>query len=210
MVICKPQRKSNRQLWIMLALIVVIIAVISLLPSGEENPAERQADPQTRETTDDLAATTLVKAGDMAPDFTVEMLDGSSVTLSDLRGKVVLLNFWATWCPPCREELTHVQKEIIDRFAGKPFLFLPVSRGEKRDVVEKFREKTGYAFPMGLDPAQSIYEKYASNYIPRNFLIDADGKIVTATIGYEQDEFEELIRTIRTTLDGPAAEQQAE
>lgn len=206
MAIRKPQRKSNRQLWIMLALIVVIIAVIALLPSGEKESAEPHKKLQEAQKVqeDEFAGTTLAKVGDMAPDFTVEMFDGSRITLSELRGKVVLLNFWATWCPPCREELTHVQKEIIDRFADRPFLFLPISRGESREDVAAFREKSGHAFPMGLDPTQSIYKSYATNLIPRNFLIGTDGRIVSATIGYEADEFKELIDTIQATLDKTA------
>ena len=175
----------------MLALIVVIVAVIFLLPAGE---TPKEAETQTE-------STTLVKAGDTAPDFTVELFDGSQVALSSLRGKVVLLNFWATWCPPCRQELTRVQEEIIDRFAGKPFVFLPVSRGEKRETVAAFREKTGYSFPMGLDSARTVYDRYASNYIPRNFLIDKEGKVVLATVGYDDGEFDDLIRTIEKTLE---------
>ena len=164
-------KKSNKSLWVMLALIAAIIAVILLLPSCGNRNAKKGAET-------DAESTTLVKAGDTAPDFTVEMVDGSSVTLGDLKGKVVLLNFWATWCPPCRQELTRVQTDIIDRFASKEFVFLPVSRGEKREAVEAFREKTGYAFPMGLDPARTVYDRYASNYIPRNFVIDRKGKVV--------------------------------
>ncbi len=194
MTIRKPRRKNNRQLWILLALLVAVIAVIALLPSGDGAAApDRNPDSE-------IEAATLVKAGDQAPDFTVEMFDGSRVTLADLRGKVVLLNFWATWCPPCREELTHVQTELIDRFAGRPFVFLPVSRGESRETVAAFREKTGYEFPMGLDPTQSVYKRYAANYIPRNFLIDADGRVVSATVGFEKSEFEELIRSVEAAL----------
>lgn len=185
------KKKSNKSLWLMLALIVVIVAVIFLLPAGE---TPKEAETQTE-------STTLVKAGDTAPDFTVELFDGSQVTLSSLRGKVVLLNFWATWCPPCRQELTRVQEDIIDRFAGKPFVFLPVSRGEKRETVAAFREKTGYTFLMGLDSARTVYDRYASNYIPRNFLIDKEGKVVLATVGYDDGEFDDLIRTIEKTLE---------
>lgn len=149
---------------------------------------------------DEIAKTTLIKSGMEAPDFTVEMFDGSKLTLSDLKGKVVLVNFWATWCPPCREELTHVQKEIIDRFEGEPFVFLPISRGEKRDAVAAFRKKMGYTFPMGLDINQSIFKKYASNYIPRNFLIGKDGKVVYVSVGYDAKEFAELIEAITKSL----------
>ena len=179
-------KKSNKQLWILLALIGIIAALILLLP-GCGNRTKKNADQE-------IEATTLVKAGDTAPDFTAEMLDGEKITLSSLRGKVVLLNFWATWCPPCRQEVARVQS------AALAFVFLPVSRGEDRAAVAAFREKQGYAFPMGLDPEQRIYDLYASNYIPRNFLIDADGKVVMATAGYEAEEFDTLTATIERTL----------
>lgn len=185
------EKKSNRQLYILLALIGVVLLAILLLPSCGSRGSKAASDTE---------ATTLVKAGDTAPDFTVEMVDGSRIALAGLRGKVVLLNFWATWCPSCREELTHVQEDIIDRFAGREFVFLPVSRGEERAAVEAFREKEGYTFPMGLDPERKVYDLYASNFIPRNFLISPDGKVVLATVGYEDDEFQQLIATIETTL----------
>ena len=89
----------------------------------------------------------------------------------------------------------------IDRFAGRNFVFLPISRGEKREDVAAFREKMGYTFPMGLDPSQAIYDRYASNYIPRNFLIGADGKVMLATVGYDAEEFDEMIKTIEKTLE---------
>ena len=178
----------------MLALIVIIIAVIVLLPSCGNRSAKGGASQSD--------STTLVKVGDPAPDFSVALFDGSHLTLSELRGKVVLLNFWAAWCPPCRQELTRVQKDLIDRFAGRDFLFLPVSRGEKRSDVAAFREKTGYTFPMGLDSTRTIYDRYATNFIPRNYLIDRDGRIITATIGYSPEEFDELIAAIERALAG--------
>ena len=94
-----------------------------------------------------------------------------------------------------------MQKDIIDRFAGLNFVFLPISRGEKREDVAAFREKTGYSFPMGLDPSQTVYDRYASNYIPRNFVIDRNGKVVLASVGYDPEEFDEMIKTIEKTLE---------
>lgn len=190
-------KKSDKQLWIMLALIAAILAAILLLPSCGGRTTRGTA----AETADETAATTLVGVGAAAPDFTVELFDGGELTLSSLRGKVVLLNFWATWCPPCREELARVQTELIDRFAGRDFLFLPVSRGEERSAVATFRERTGYAFPMALDPERRVYDLYATNFIPRNFLIGRDGRVVAATVGYDGEEFAELIATIEQTLE---------
>ena len=149
---------------------------------------------------DDIEATTLIKKGDKAPDFTVEMVDGEQITLSKLKGKVVVVNFWATWCPPCRQELKVVEKELINRFKGKDFVFLPISRGEVKKTVEAFRKQNGYTFPMGLDPKQTIYKKYASNYIPRNFVVGKDGKVIYVSVGYEPKEFAEMVEVIEKAV----------
>ena len=201
------KKPNNKRLILMIVLLAVVIALMWLLPDGSQPAAPATNAPKTEQTKntndapDDIEATTLVKAGTQAPDFRVEMFDGTTFTLGSLRGKVVLLNFWATWCGPCREELSRVQKDIIDRFKGnEDFVFLPVSRGETRETVAAFREKLGYTFPMGLDPEQKIYRLYASNYIPRNFLIGKDGKVISATIGYEAPEFDELILLIERQL----------
>lgn len=173
----------------MLALAIAIIVFMLLTPTpakSQERPTPEQA--------------TIVKEGMVAPDFELTMFDGSVVKLSELKGKVVLLNFWATWCPPCRAELARVEKDIIEKFKGEEFVFLPVSRGEKREVVAAFREKMGYTFPMGLDAENAIYPKYAQTYIPRNFLIGKDGKVVVASVGYDEAEFAELVKSIEKEI----------
>ena len=190
----RNKKKSNLTLILMLVATLAIIAVLLFW-----NPTTATAEPAAPQTQEQIDASTIAKEGMEAPDFTVEMFDGQNVRLSDLRGKVVLVNFWATWCPPCREELTRVQADIIDRFAGKDFVFLPISRGEEKQTVAAFRKRMGYNFPMGLDPDQKIFRRYAKNYIPRNFLVDADGKIILASIGYDKAEFEHLIKTIEKT-----------
>lgn len=190
------KKKSTLTLVLMLVATLAIIAVLLFW-----NPTAATADPAAPQTQEQIDASTIAKEGMEAPDFTVEMFDGENIRLSDLRGKVVLVNFWATWCPPCREELTRVQADIIDRFAGKDFVFLPISRGEEKQTVAAFRKRMGYTFPMGLDPDQKIFRRYAKNYIPRNFLVGPDGKIILASIGYDKAEFEHLIKTIEKTLD---------
>ena len=126
------KKANNRMLVILLALIAVVCVALWYADKVEREGKAAAAAEQPADEAAEAAAATLAGEGTEAPDFTVEMIDGSKVALSELRGKVVLLNFWATWCPPCRQELTRVQTDIIDRFAGKEFVFLPVSRGEKR------------------------------------------------------------------------------
>lgn len=148
---------------------------------------------------DEVAATTLIHAGDKAPDFTAEMLDGSSVTLSALQNKPTLLIFWATWCPPCRAELAHLQEGVIDVF-GDAINVLPLSRGEKREVVEEYIAKMGYTFAVGLDSEQKAYNLYASNYIPRCFVIDTDGTVLYSGVGYDEAVAEEVNAKLREAL----------
>ena len=195
MAIRTRKKQSTLRLWLLVALLVVVGALMFILPTGEETPVE-QNDATAETVADETETTTLVKEGMQAPDFSITMFDGSELTLSKLKGKVVLVNFWATWCPPCREELTRVQSDLIDRFADRAFVFLPISRGEEPQAVADFRSKMNYTFPMGLDTERKIYDQYASNYIPRNFLIDQEGKVVMATVGYEPEEFESLIAKI--------------
>ncbi|MDR3267207.1 MAG: TlpA family protein disulfide reductase [Tannerella sp.] len=147
---------------------------------------------------------TIMKTGDMAPDFRVEMLDGKAIQLSELKGKVVLLNFWATWCGPCMQEFKVIPDKLLKRFADNPdFIFIPVSRGETRETVEqKMKQLKGNKidFPVGLDPEKKIYNMYAEKFIPRNFLIDKDGKIVYLSIGYNKNEFGKLLEQIEKLL----------
>ena len=113
-----------------LTLILMLIVLLGLVVAIIFWPVEAKASPEPALTEqDDLEETTLVRTGDIAPDFTVKMTDGRKLTLSALRGKVVLVNFWATWCPPCRQELAHMQTGILDPFAGTDLVVIPISRG---------------------------------------------------------------------------------
>ena len=196
------KRGSNLSLVLMLLVLLGVVAAILLWPGVEDEAVAEEAvavevvepeveEPEpTAEQRDEQAeveATTLVKVGQVAPDFSVEMLDGRTIKLSELRGKVVMLCFWATWCPPCRQEMAHLQEGVIDHFAGKDLVVLPISRGEQRDVVEKFIADNGYTFGVGLDPERAIYDLYASNFVPRTFIINKRGKVVYRVAGYDEE-----------------------
>lgn len=192
------KRGSNLSLIIMLIALLGLVAAILLWPS-EAKATEGELAANV-EQTDDVEATTLVKVGEMAPDFSVEMLDGRTIKLSELRGKVVMVCFWATWCPPCRQEMAHLQEGVIDHFAGKDLVVLPISRGEKRDVVEKFITNNGYTFGVGLDPERAIYDMYASNYVPRTFIVDKSGKVTYRVAGYDEETAEAVNAAIAKAL----------
>ena len=192
------KRGSNLSLIIMLIALLGLVAAILLWPNGAQATEGELA--ANVEQQDDVEATTLVKVGEMAPDFSVEMLDGRTIKLSELRGKVVMVCFWATWCPPCRQEMAHLQEGVIDHFAGKNLVVLPISRGEKREVVEKFITDNGYTFGVGLDPERAIYDQYASNFVPRTFIINKRGKVTYRVAGYDEETAEAVNAAIAKAL----------
>lgn len=192
----KKYKKRGSTLTLVGTLIVLIGLVVAIILWPVEGSAKSPASSFVQ---DDLESTTLIHAGDTAPDFSVEMLDGSTVTLSALQGKPVLLIFWATWCPPCREELSHLQEGVIDQF-GDSITVLPISRGEERTKVESFLDKMGYTFAVGLDGDQSIYKMYASNYIPRCFVINSNGVVEYAGVGYDEEIAAKVNETLKACL----------
>ncbi|MDO4757965.1 MAG: TlpA disulfide reductase family protein [Rikenellaceae bacterium] len=137
-------------------------------------------------------STTRVRVGEMAPDFTVEMLSGQSLTLSELRGDVVLLLFFSSWCPDCLAEMTQLDERLAP-FAERGFRLVAISRGEPRADIEQFRAEHGFGYDLGLDESRAIYERYATRYVPRNFVIGRDGHVTALTVEYDAEEFEELM-----------------
>ncbi|MGQ9666658.1 MAG: TlpA family protein disulfide reductase [Anaerolineae bacterium] len=116
------------------------------------------------------------EVGYSAPDFELADLDGKSVRLSDFRGKPVVLNFWATWCPPCRQELPIFQE--LHQRRGNVFVLLAISEGEHQQDVLAFVQKYGYTFRVLLDPGLSVGKAYGARAIPMTLVIDPDGVIV--------------------------------
>ena len=145
----------------------------------------------------------LVKVGDMAPDFSLPMTDGTTFTLSKQRGKVVMLQFTASWCGVCRKEMPHIESEIWQRHKDNAnFVLVGVDREETKDVVDAYTKKVGTTYPMALDTAANAFASYAlrQSGITRNVLIDRDGKIVKLTRLYNEAEFSELVQAIDSLL----------
>lgn len=145
----------------------------------------------------------LVKVGDVAPDFSLPMTDGTTFTLSEQRGKVVMLQFTASWCGVCRKEMPHIESEIWQRHKDNAnFVLVGVDREETKDVVDAYTQKVGTTYPMALDTAANAFASYAlrQSGITRNVLIDRDGKIVKLTRLYNEAEFSGLVQAIDSLL----------
>jgi len=146
-------------------------------------------------------ASTLIKVGDAAPVFDFNISKDQKVNLSDYKGKIVMINFFATWCPPCALELPRVQKDIWDKYKNNPkFALLIFGRDEGWDVVLPFKDKNKYTFAMLPDVGKKIYSLYAKEYIPRNVLIDENGKVIYESTGYSEDEFNVLLKLLAKKL----------
>jgi len=145
----------------------------------------------------------LVKVGDMAPDFTLKYTDGTEFTLSKLRGKVVMLQFTASWCGICRGEMPHIESRIWQPHKDNAdFVLVGVDREEPREVVAEYTAKLGTTYPMLLDEKGDVFASYAlrKSGITRNVLIDRDGRIVKLTRRFVEPEFNNLVATIDSLL----------
>ncbi|WP_201715578.1 thiol-disulfide oxidoreductase ResA [Rossellomorea arthrocnemi] len=129
----------------------------------------------------------MIQAGDQAPDFQLETLKGETVKLSDFKGQGIFLNFWATYCPPCKEEMPYMQNQY-EEFKDKGVTILAIDVGEPKVTVDKFAKRYGLTFPILLDQNQEVLDSYGVGPIPVTFLIDEDGKVVervTASLSEE-------------------------
>lgn len=123
------------------------------------------------------------RVGSVAPDFSIKDATGKTVQLSDLRGSVVLLNFWATWCPPCKEEVPSLSR-LNARMSGTAFRMVTISIDEGgSNAVESFFRATGYRLPALLDPAGTVGKLYGITGVPETFIIDPQGVIRKKIVG---------------------------
>lgn len=130
-----------------------------------------------------LPASGTVAAGKLAANFTLKDLRGDKISLASLRGKVVFLNIWATWCGPCREEMPSIESLYNDFKANRDFVVLAVSQDTDGSAVRPFVEQNHLQFTVLLDPRNDVGESYDVNGIPETFIIGRDGRIVAHHVG---------------------------
>ena len=197
--------KHNNKMRRLLILAVALCAVACKgrttgTVQGEASPAEvqtTQTEPVVYE------HDYIVKVGDVAPDFELTMADGSTFKLSDERGKLVMLQFTASWCGICRQEMPHIEKDIWQKHKDdKDFVLVGVCRRDSLAQANKLVEGTGVTYPMVLDPESEAFTKYATATagVTRNVLVSPEGKILMLTRLFKQDEFNTLVQTIDSLL----------
>jgi peroxiredoxin len=136
-----------------------------------------------------------------APDFTLEALDGESRSLSSYRGKLVFLNFWATWCPPCRAEMPSMQT-LYDTLGTDDFEIVAVNLQEGAGPVESFVDEHGYTYPVLLDSSGRTGGMYGVRSIPSTFLIDRDGTLLGMFVGGREWDTPDVLAFFQQVVDG--------
>jgi peroxiredoxin len=145
--------------------------------------------------------TAVTKTGDKAPMFSCRGIDGKSYDLSQLKGKVIMLNFFATWCPGCNLELPELEKTIWKKHKSDPnFVLLVIGREHTEKDLKEFASQRGYDLPFVPDAGREIYGLYATKYIPRNIVIDRNGIIVYQKSGFTAKELQDIENLISEKL----------
>ncbi|MCT4141009.1 TlpA family protein disulfide reductase [Elizabethkingia anophelis] len=136
-----------------------------------------------------------------SPVFSITNENGT-IKSSDLKGKVVLINFFATWCAPCMEELPLLQKEIWEKYKdNKKFSLLVIGREHSQDEITAFKAKKGFTLPMYPDKTKSVYSLFAKQSIPRNYIVDTNGSVIYASVGFDEAEFKNMLNKLDELLE---------
>ena len=144
---------------------------------------------------------TLTKVGDTIPNFSFEIEKDKKVSLADYKGKLIVINLFATWCPPCNIELPLVQKVIWEKYKDNPkFAFFVFGREEGLDKLIPYKKAKGFTFPILPDLDRTIFKKFATQSIPRNIIADENGKIIYQSIGFLQSEFNIMVKLIEEKM----------
>ena len=143
-----------------------------------------------------------VKIGEKVPDFEMTLADGTTTSMAELKGKVVMLQFTASWCVVCRKEMPHIEKEVWQAHKDKGLVVIGVDRDEPLETVQKFAEQMKISYPLALDPNADIFGLFASKKsgVTRNIVVNKKGNIAFLTRLFNEKEFEEMKQVIEGLL----------
>jgi peroxiredoxin len=142
----------------------------------------------------------IAAVGQKAPAFTGSTTEGKSLSLESLAGKVVLVDFFATWCGPCMEEMPLIERDVWQQYQAAGLVVVGIGREHSVQELTKFKAAKHLTFLIVADPKREIYGKYATQYIPRCYLIGKDGVIKYAAMGYNPNDFAKMKKLIAAEL----------
>lgn len=142
-----------------------------------------------------------IERGSVAPGFSLQSLDGATVSLAELRGRVVLINFWATWCEPCKQEMPAMER-LYQHHRDAGFELLAISVGEEEAPVRAFRDERSLTFPILLDPEKGVSAAYQTYRFPETYLVDRQGVVVERYIGPRQWDHDAYRERVGRLLEG--------
>jgi peroxiredoxin len=148
----------------------------------------------------------IIKNGDLAPaDFELRLTDGTKTSLAQLKGKIVILQFTASWCSVCRDEMPHLEKEVWQAYKDKGVILIGVDRDESLEKVSAFQKVMNISYPLALDPDADIFGRFANKKsgVTRNVVIDRDGRIAYLTRLYDPQEFAGMLKAIDGLVNKP-------
>ena len=191
------------------AVVAVMIGLVILWQAGilftkdDTGPLDLQSADVSIETPATAGFDVGLKPGDLAPDFEFSSIDGDRLRLSDFRGRPVLVNFWATWCLPCRSEMPAIDA-ALQRYAGDHVAVLAVNRGESYTAIKDWVDEQGIDFTAyGYDPDESVFNRYQGLGMPTSFFIDARGVVTEVFAGPLSDS--DLDSALQDTIAGYGA-----
>ncbi|NDV78437.1 TlpA disulfide reductase family protein [Dysgonomonas sp. 511] len=143
----------------------------------------------------------IIVENDNMPAFRLSSSVYGNIDSEDLKGKVILINIFTTWCRPCQVKLAEVEKSLYPKFKDNPdFIMLSVGREHTDEELAKYNKTKNFPFPLYPDPNRAFTGKFATQSIPRSYLIDKNGKVIMTTTGYTKAEHKQLIKSIEKSL----------
>jgi len=193
------------RLWYFILISVMFLSCAQSTEKKDAEDGDQQQTEQKKESSsqeiNEKESSTLIAEGEAVPDFSFTTTRGRQYSMEGLEGKVVLLNFFATWCPTCMKEMPALQEQVWRKYGDRDdFMLVSIGREQGMQKMKDFKAEKGYGFHFAPDTGRVIYSMFAEKYIPRNVVVNEQGTIVYQGTGYDEQEFASMLQLIEREL----------